>query len=496
MKRKKPSFEAEKSDEVIVPMKRSNKDVGAPTLAETVEERTSTKGNSVEQNAGRTQRRKAVPSALDRIRQVAKKDKKARFTALLHHVTNIERLRASYRALSRSSSAGIDEVTWSAYGQNLEGNLKDLAERLARGAYRAKPVLRRYIPKGDGGQRPIGIPALEDKIVQRATAEVLNAIYEEDFIGFSYGFRPRRGAQNALDAVTVGITRKKVSWVLDADIRGFFDSIDHGKLVKFVEHRIGDKRVIRLIQKWLSAGVLEDGKVRVEQQGTPQGGSISPLLANIYLHYTLDLWVEQWRRRHAKGDMIFVRYADDFVLGFQDRKAAKWFLRDLVARLREFGLELHPDKTRLLEFGRFAAANRAERGEGKPETFDFLGFTHISGRTRRGKFTVHRITIKKRMGAKLQALGKELKRRRHWPIPEVGRWLCRVLQGHYNYYGVPGNLPSLAQFRWHLGRRWRQALRFRSQRTRMTWERFQRLKERWLPKPRTTQPWPSERLRV
>lgn len=496
MKRKKPSIEAEKSDEVVVPMKRSNKDVGAPTLAESVEERTSTKGNSVEQNADRTQRREAAPSALDRIRQVATRDKKARFTALLHHVIDVERLKASYRALSRGASAGVDGVTWSAYGQELESNLEDLAARIARGAYRAKPVLRRHIPKGDGGQRPIGIPTLEDKIVQRATVDVLNAIYEEDFLGFSYGFRPGRGAQNALDAVTVGITRKKVNWVLDADIRGFFDSIDHGKLVQFIEHRIGDKRVIRLIQKWLKAGVLEDGKVRVERQGTPQGGSISPLLANIYLHYTLDLWVEQWRRRHAKGDMIFVRYADDFVLGFQDRVAAEWLLRDLVARLREFGLELHPDKTRLLEFGRFAAANRAERGDGKPETFDFLGFTHISGRNRKGTFRVHRKTMRKRLGAKLKALGTELKRRRHWPIPEVGRWLSRVLQGHYNYYGVPGNLRSLSQFRWRLGRQWRRVLRTRSQRTKMTWERFRRIAARWLLKPRITQPWPAERLRV
>jgi group II intron reverse transcriptase/maturase len=477
-------------------MKRSNKVAGAPVAAETVEERTSTKGNSVEQNAGRTQGRGTGTSALDRVRQVAKKDRKAQFTALLHHVYNIDRLRESYRALSRRSSAGVDGVEWSAYGQNLEGNLEDLSARIARGAYRAKPVLRRHVPKGDGGQRPIGIPALEDKIVQRATTEVLNAIYEEDFIGSSYGFRPGRGTHNALDAVAVGIEQRKVNWVLDADIRGFFDSIDHEKLVKYLEHRIGDQRVVRLIQKWLKAGVLEDGKVRVEQQGTPQGGSISPLLANIYLHYTLDLWVRHWRRRHANGDVIFVRYADDFVLGFQNRVEAEWFLRDLVARLQGVGLELHPDKTRLLEFGRFAASNRAERGEGKPETFDFLGFTHICGQSRAGKFQLHRKTIRKRQTAKLKALAKELQRRRHWLVPEVGQWLSRVLQGHYNYFGVPGNSRALTQFRWILARLWRQALRKRSQRTTMTWKRFQTIAARWLPQPRITHPWPSQRLRV
>ena len=486
----------EKSDGAVGLRKSANKVSGAPEGAEPMEERAPTEGNSGQQNAVRTQGREAAIGALARVRQVAKKDKKAKFTSLMHHIYSTDRLRSAYGALAKNASAGVDGETWRSYGQQLEARLEDLSGRLGRGGYRAKPALRRYIPKESGGRRPIGIPALEDKIVQRAATEVLNGIYEEDFLGFSYGFRPGRSQHDALDAVTVGITRKKVNWVLDPDIRGFFDTINHEMLVKFIEHRIGDRRVLRLIQKWLKAGVMEDGSWQAAEQGTPQGGSMSPLLANVYLHYALDLWVQRWRRRYAKGDLIFVRYADDFIVGFQYRADAEWFLRDLAARLREFSLELHPDKTRLVEFGRFAASNRQERGEGKPETFDFLGFTHYCGKSREGKFLVTRKTMRKRFQRKLRALSQQLKQRRHRPISELGTWLASVLRGYYNYYGVPGNYGSLKRFRWQLAGAWCWVLRRRSQRHRMSWERFRRLRKRWLPLPRITHPWPAERLRV
>lgn len=487
---------AEKSDESVVSKKRSNKDVGAPTSAESVEKRDSAKGNPKGQNGSRTWSRSTPRSALDRIRQVAKRDKEAKFTTLWHHVYSEERLRACYRELSPKAAAGVDEVTWQEYGRDLERNLADLGDRLQRGAYRAKPVRRVHIPKSDGGKRALGIPALEDKIVQRATAEVLNAIYEEDFLGFSYGFRPGRSQHDALDAVTVGIERKKVNWVLDADIRGFFDTINHEHLVRFLEHRIADRRVVRHVRKWLSAGVMEKGKRSRMVRGTPQGGSISPLLANIYLHYVLDLWVQQWRRRHARGDVIIVRYADDFIVGFQHRNEAERFREDLRARLAKFDLELHPDKTRLIRFGRFAALNRKQRGEGKPETFNFLGFTHYCGKTRKGKFWLKRKTMKKRVQRKVRELKQKLKRRMHDPIPLVGRWLKAVLQGHYNYFGVPGNYGALKQLRWQIGRLWRQILSRRSQRSKMTWKRFEKIQERWLPRPKIPHPYPSERLRV
>ncbi|MBW6512877.1 MAG: group II intron reverse transcriptase/maturase [Desulfuromonadaceae bacterium] len=346
--------------------------------------------------------RTGAPSALERVRQAAGKDKKQRFTALFHHVYDIEQLRRAYYAVKRNAAPGIDGETWRHYGENLEENLQNLTERLKRGAYRAKPVLRSYIPKAEGRQRPIGLPVLEDKIVQRAVVEVLNAIYECDFLGFSYGFRPKRHQHPALDALYMGIYTQKVSWVLDADIRAFFDTLNHEWLVKFVEHRIADRRIVRLIQKWLSAGVLEEGKRIPNEEGTVQGGSISPLLANIYLHYVFDLWIRQWRRTQARGDVVVVRYADDFVVGFQYRDEAERFLTELRERFAKFGLDLHPDKTRLIEFGRFAAQNRKKRGERRPETFDFLGLTHICGETRKGKFTVLRQTMRKKWQAKLK----------------------------------------------------------------------------------------------
>lgn len=485
-----------KSDRSIVPGKPANKAGGAPPTAEPVEGRGRAKGNSEERSSDRTQSRGELSQALDRVRQAARKDKRLRFTALWHHVYDVDRLRKHYFALKRASAAGIDGETWEHYGQRLEENLQDLSGRLKRGAYRAKPVRRVHIPKPDGRQRPLGVPVLEDKLVQRTVAEVLSAIYETDFKGFSYGFRPGRGQHNALDAVAVGIQWKKVGWVLDADIRGFFDAIDHEWMLKFIEHRVADQRVVRHIKKWLKAGVLEDGKLRYLECGTPQGGSISPLLANIYLHYVLDLWVERWRRTQTDKGVIMVRYADDFIVGFQNRADGERFLEDLRERLREFGLELHGDKTRLIEFGRFAAARRQDRGQGKPETFDFLGFTHICSKTRRhGRFVIVRKTKRAAMQAKLAEIKVELRRRMHHPVPEVAQWLSAVLRGHNQYFGVPFNGRAQASFRHHVTRLWFRTLRRRSHKTRLTWDRMVRL-QRWLPQPRVVHPHPDQRLLV
>jgi len=420
-----------------------------------------------------------------------------RFTALLHHVYNLEALRAAYLGLKREAAPGVDGETWRHYGEELEANLQDLSDRLKRGAYRAKPVRRVYIPKADGRQRPLGVTALEDKLVQRSAVEVLNAIYETDFLGFSYGFRPGRGQHNALDALYTGLLTKKVNWVLDLDIRGFFDTIDHEWLVKFLEHRIADRRVVRLIQKWLNAGVLEDGKRMRVDEGTPQGGSASPLLANVYLHYAFDLWIQAWRRKRARGDVIVVRFADDIVLGFQYESDAVRLRSELTERFRKFRLELHPEKTQLLEFGPYAAEHRKKRGQGKPETFNFLGFTHICGRKRsNGRFTVLRQTIRKRLQAKLSEVKAELKRRMHDPIPVVGKWLGSVVTGHVRYYGVPMNGPALVTFRFQVGRLWHRSLSRRSQNGRVLWDRMRRLINRWLPPARVCHPYPLRRLGV
>jgi len=485
-----------KSDRPIVPRKRPNKGGGAPLPAEVVEGRGLAKGSAAQRARSRTQGRGILKSKLGRVRQAAVRDREQRFTALWHHVYDVDRLREAYFKLKRRSAAGVDGETWRSYGEGLEAKLEDLSGRLRRGAYRASAVRRVYIPKADGRQRPIGVTTLEDKVVQRAETEVLNAVYEADFLGFSYGFRPGRSQHNALDALVVGIKRRKVSWVLDADIRGFFYAISHEWLVKFVEHRIADRRVVRHIKKWLKAGVLEDGAVTEMEAGTPQGGSISPLLANIYLHYVFDLWVRNWRKRHAQGDVIVVRYADDIVMGFQHRWEAERFLEELKERFRKFGLELHPGKTRLIEFGRFAAANRKARGEGKPETFTFLGFVHICGTTKKGRFTVIRKTSGKKARAKLKALKETLRKRMHWPIPAMGAWLASVLQGHYRYYGVPNNWAALSKFRYQVIRLWFRTLRRRSQRTRLIWERMQRLVHLYLPYPRIVHPYPEQRLRV
>jgi RNA-directed DNA polymerase len=426
------------------------------------------------------------------VREVARRDKDARFTALLHHVS-LERLVMAYWDLSPKAAPGVDGVTWADYGQDLVANLRDLHERVHSGRYRARPSRRAYIPKADGRLRPLGITALEDKILQRAVVEVLNAVYETDFLGFSYGFRPGRGPHDALDALAVGIERKKVNWVLDADIRDFFTSVDRGWLERFLRHRIADERVLRLIGKWLAAGVMEEG-VWSEGAGTPQGASASPLLANVYLHYVLDLWVEWWRRHRARGDVIIVRFADDFICGFQHQRDAQRFLADLRQRMARFGLELHPDKTRLIEFGRFAAANRAARGLGKPETFGFLGFTHICGKTRSGWFQVKRVTIAKRLRAALRQVKGQLRSRMHLPIPEQGRWLASVLRGHMAYYAVPGNVQAVAAFRDEVTRHWFKTLRRRSQRTTVNWARMSRIEARWLPRARVMHPYPNVRF--
>ena len=483
------------SDGTIVPEKQANKG-GTPPLAEPVEERGPTKGNAFRLTAYRTQSRKSVSLELEGVRRVASNDKDVRFTSLLHHVTETL-LRDSYQALNRAAVPGVDDVTWTEYGQGLEGHLKDLHNRVQSGTYRAQPSQRIYLPKPDGRQRPIGIAALEDKIVQQGLRTVLEQIYEEDFLGFSYGFRPGKSQHNALDALGVGLRQRKVNWVLDADICGFFDNINHEWMIKFLEHRIADKRVIRLVKKWLRAGISEDGEWSKTTIGTPQGAVISPLLANVFLHYVLDLWVHQWRKKYARGDVIVIRYADDFVMGFQYRGDAERCLREIRDRLHRFGLKLHPEKTRLIEFGRFAASNRKRRREKKPETFNFLGFTHCCGTTRKGKFKVVRITIAKRMGVTLRAIKEKLRKKMHEPIHLQGRWLRRVIQGWLNYHAVPGNYARLEQFGKAVSRIWLKMIRRRSHkaRTRWNWKRLRPHIKRWFPKVRILHPYPEQRFR-
>jgi RNA-directed DNA polymerase len=485
-----------KSDSPIVPTKPPNE--AEPEAKEAVEERRLAEGNWLERNMSRTQSRPGMPSALERIRQAARRDRRQRFTALLHHVYDIERLRVAYFALRREAAPGIDGKTWRHYGENLQSHLEELSERLKCGAYRAKPVRRAYIAKvGKPGElRPLGVPVLEDKIVQRATVEVLNALYEEDFVGFSYGFRPHRSQHQALDALTLGIMRSKVNWVLDCDIRGFFDNLEHSWLVKFIEHRVADRRVVRLIQKWLKAGVMEEGKRMQSEVGTVQGGSISPLLGNIYLHYAFDLWVQRWRRITARGEVVVVRFADDFVVGFERRDDAQRFLSELWERLARFGLEVHPDKTRLIEFGRYAEQERRRRGEGKPETFNFLGFTHSCAKTRKGKFIVLRQTMRRRWQAKLKEIKEQLLQRMHESIPEMGRYLRSVVAGHMRYYAVPMNAVSVSNFRLAVSWIWRRVLRRRSQKARLPWTRMKRYVTRWLPQVRICHPYPWERFGV
>jgi RNA-directed DNA polymerase len=482
-----------KSDSVIVAEKPTNK--AGRLAAELVERRAGTEGNAVQQSTRRAQYRESVSQALARIRRVASQRKKEKFTALLHHIS-LEHLNEAFSDLKENAAPGVDGLTWRAYEEDLDSNIAGLHSRLHTGAYRALPSRRVYIPKPDGRQRPLAVAALEDKIVQRATIGVLNAIYEEDFLGFSYGFRPKRGQHDALDALVVGITTRKVNFILDADIRSYFDSVSQAWLIRFLKHRINDPRMIRLIQKWLTAGILEDGVVTISETGTGQGSVASPLLANVYLHYVFDLWAERWRRREASGDMILVRYADDIIIGFQYETDARRFRDAMRERLAEYSLSLHPDKTRLIEFGRFAAPQHVRRGLCKPETFKFLGFTFICGRSRRGRFALKRKSRGDRMRAKLREIKKEMRRQRHQPIPEQGKWLRQVVTGYFAYHAVPTNSRALHVFRHNVIDLWRRSLRRRSQKDRMTWDRIKKLADDFLPPARILHPWPHARFAV
>jgi len=481
----------EESHSGILPMNHSNKDGTSP--AESGEGRPLIKENAGQPNTYPTQSGKGVSQGLAGVRKAAKENKEMKFTALLHHLT-VDLLRESFHSLKRKAAPGVDGVTWQEYENGLEDRLTDLHSRVHRGAYRAQPSRRVYIEKADGRQRPLGVAAMEDKVVQHAVVTILNQIYEEDFLGFSYGFRPGRSQHQALDALSYALLKKKVNYVLDADIRGFFDNLDKSWLIKFVEHRVADPRILRLIRKWLNAGVIEDGQWSDTKTGSPQGSVISPLLANIYLHYVFDLWVDVWRTKWAQGEVVVVRYADDIILGFQHQAEADRFLENLRERLGMFGLELHPDKTRRIEFGRFAEQNRTRRGEGKPETFDFLGFTHISGKNSLGRFMVRRKTIRKRMRAKLREIKQQLRQRMHDPVRQTGQWLKSIVQGHFNYYAVPGNLKSLGVFRNRVVALWWRTLRRRSQKHRINWTRTLALSTRWLPQPSTLHPFPDARF--
>ena len=491
---------AGKSDSSIVPEKPANNG-SVPVPAESAEGRELTEENAEQSLLARTQSRNSdaktfVPRSrgLLGVREAAQRDRKLRFTSLLHHITP-ELLRASFFDLKKQAAPGVDEETWSDYADDFERRIDDLAGRIHRGGYRAKPSKRTYIPKADGKRRPLGIAALEDKIVQQAVRTVLECIYEQDFLGFSYGFRPGRSQHQALDALFVGITKRKVNWILDADIRGFFDNISHEWLMKFLEHRVADPRMLRLLKKWLRAGVSEDGEWSPTTVGTPQGAVISPLYANVFLHYVFDLWINDWRKREARGEVTVIRYADDFVIGFREESDARRCLAALKERFTKFGLELHPDKTRRIEFGRYAEERRAKRGDGPPETFDFLGFTHISGKTRRGDFTIHRKTSRKKFQAKLADLKERLSRNRHADLTQAGGWLQRVVRGWYQYYAVPGNYERLRQFRDEIQKMWLRALRRRSQRGRcLTWDKFSKVCKRWLPTPKILHPYPNVRF--
>ena len=485
--------EPEKSDFVVVATKPTNK--AEQSAAEPVERRTGTKGNAGQQSTRRAQDRASVSQALSRVRKVAQERKTEKFTTLFHHLDS-SMLRTAFFALKKDAAPGVDGLTWEAYEADLDPRIEDLHSRLHRGAYRAQPARRRFIPKSDGTQRPLAVVALEDKIVQRATAAVLGVIYEEEFLGFSYGFRPKRSQHDALDALMVGISGTKVNYILDADIRSFFNEVSQDWLVRFVQHRVGDPRIVRLIQKWLKAGVLEDGEQVISEKGTGQGSVISPLLANVYLHYVFDLWADRWRRREARGNMVMVRYADDIVVGFERETDARRFWEEMRERLREFSLTLHPEKTRLIEFGRHAAVNRGRRGLGRPETFTFLGFTLICGKSRRGRFLLKRKTRRDRMRAKLQAIKEELLRQRHQPIPKQGDWLKQVVTGFFAYHAVPTNGPAISAFRYRVLTFWHKALRRRSQKDKTTWARMKKLADEWLPMPHILHPWPSERFAV
>ena len=483
----------EKSDEAVVPEKQANK--AAEAAAELVEGRASAKRNAEQRSAVRTQSRVTASQGLGSVRKAARKHRSARFTNLLHHV-DVTLLRESFHSLKRAAAAGSDGVRWKDYQEGLEERLVDLHTRIHTGRYRAQPARRTTIPKADGSSRSLSIWCLEDKIVQQSVTTVLSAVFEEDFLGFSYGFRQGRGQHDALDALTVGICRRKVNWILDADVQSFFDRIDHDWMMRFMEHRIGDKRLLRLVRKWLKVGVLDEEGNRVpSSRGAAQGAVISPLLANIYLHYVLDLWSNSWRKRRATGDIIIVRYADDVVLGFQSKADANRFREDLDNRLAKFALQLHPKKTKLIRFGRFAMQDSRQFDGAKASTFDFLGFTHYCTVTRTsGRFMVGRKTIKKRMISTLKDIKLSLRQRLHRPIAETGQWLQRVLSGHQNYFGVPCNYGSVQFFFRRVGWYWFRSLRRRSQRHRMTVARFHRIMARYFPAVRVFHPYPAVRF--
>jgi RNA-directed DNA polymerase len=485
--------EPEKSDPVVVAAKLANK--AARAVAEPAEPRTGTEGNAGQQSTRRAQDRASVSQALERVRQAARQKTKEKFTSLLHHI-GTAMLRTAFYATKRDAAPGVDGMTWETYEQDLDRRIEELHARVSRSAYRAQPSRRSYIPKEDGSKRPLAVAALEDKVVQRAVSALLSAIYEEEFLGFSYGFRPGRSQHDALDALIVGISSRKVNFILDADIRSFFTEVSQEWVVRFLEHRIGDKRIIRLVQKWLRAGVLEDGIVTVEEKGTGQGSVISPLLANVYLHYVFDLWAARWRRREATGDMIIVRYADDTVIGFEHEADARRFWDAMRERLREFSLSLHPDKTRLIEFGRYAAQNREGRGLGKPETFKFLGFVLICGKSRRGGFLIKRKSRRDRMRTKLREIKQGLRQRLHVPIPDTGKWLGQVVAGYFAYHAVPTNSGAIGAFRYHVIVLWHRCLCRRSQKARLMWPRMAKLADEFLPRPRILHPWPNARFAV
>lgn len=484
-----------KSDDSIVPLNPANNG-DAESPAESAEERGSARRNTDQSNLDRTQRPDRRRShGLLGVREAAARSRRLKFTNLLHHIT-VDLLKTSFYKLKKSAAVGIDGVSWREYERDLDERILHLHGRIHRGAFRALPSKRVYIEKADGRQRPLGIPSIEDKIVQHAVRTTLQCIYEVDFVGFSYGFRPDRSQHQALDALYVAITEKRVNWILDADIEGFFDNIDRDWLVKFIEHRVGDNRLIRLILKWLKAGIMEDADWSDTGKGTPQGAVLSPLLANVFLHYVFDLWIDQWRKRHSRGDVVVVRYADDFVIGFERETDARACLESLVKRFEEFGLRLHPKKTRMIEFGRGSAARREREGRGKCETFDFLGFTHVCGKTRRAKrFSLKRITMAPRLRRTVAEIKIHLERRRHDPVGQTGRWLTSVVRGWQRYYAVPDNYTRLEQFDKAITKLWRRQLQRRSQRgkTRWTWPRMQRLVTKYLPRPRILHPRPNIR---
>jgi RNA-directed DNA polymerase len=480
----------EGSDTLVVPQKSLNSRV---TPEEGMEGRGVANGKLGQRNASRTQDRQDALTHLARVGERAAKKRGERFGNLLSHI-KLPLLREAYEKLrpNKKAAAGIDGQTWSEYGENLEARLLDLQERVHRGSYHPPPVRRVHIPKGEGRTRPIGVPTTEDKVLQQAVRMLLEPIYERsEFLGFSYGFRPGRSQHDALEALRVAIVGRRTNWVLDADIQQFFDTIDHGWMQKFLEHRIADTRLVRLLMKWLHAGVMEDGRLYEAKAGTPQGGIISPLLANIYLTYALDQWAHQWRGRHAHGEVYVVRYADDLVMGFEREEDARAMRTAMAERLAKFGLTLHPEKTRILRFGRFAQEHGADDGLRKPETFDFLGFTHICARRRgRGKFLLLRQTSRKKRRAKLQAIREEIRRAKHKPPAEQYRWLRLVLLGHYNYYGVPGNTRTMGSFRHQIREYWHRTLQRRSQRARWSHAERTRFDRRFpLPQPRITHPY-------